>query len=78
MTTGTGSGQRPTSSQAATQAAYAPMKAGVPRRSQRAHAHDAANPATRYMLSMSRWPPHSLWVACMAADAGPSSTTTQA
>jgi hypothetical protein len=30
------------------------------------------------MLSMSRWPPHSLWVACIAAEPGPSSTTTHA
>ena len=50
----------------------------VPRRVQRTHAQAAAKLATRYMLSMSRWPPHSLWVACMAADAGPSRTTTQA
>ena len=50
----------------------------MPRRVQRVQAQEAAKPATRYMLSMSRCPPHSLWVACIAAEAGPSSTTTQA
>ena len=59
-------------------ATYAVTKDAVPRRVQRTHAHAAAKPAMRYMLNMSRWPPHAVWVACMAADAGPSSTTTQA
>ena len=78
MTTGTGSGHSPMSSHAATQATYAVTKPPVPRLVHRAQAHAAAKPATRYMLSMSRWPPHSLWVACMAAEPGPSSTTTHA
>lgn len=78
MTTGTGSGQSPMSSHAATQATYAVTKPPVPRQVHRAQAQAAAKPATRYMLSMSRWPPHALCVACMAAEPGPSSTTMHA
>ena len=77
-TTGTSASMVPTSSQAATSNENTWKKNSAPWPTSRINAYAAANDATRYMLSRSRWPPSSEPVACIAALAGPSSTVTTA